>query len=209
MGLAAGLLCLPVVVLEDLRLQAVLSNWSAPALNILWEAITRLGNGGVDIGVFLVPALWGWWRGDRDRRNQGLLGAATVAGAGVLDQILKNTACRARPSAPEAGAFFTNFPCFPAEYAYASFPSGHTTTAFAAAVILALWYPRWAGVWLTLAVLVGLSRVMLGSHFPSDVLAGALLGSGLAWAVHAGCPAARRVPPGHDTISREEKPHGA
>jgi len=206
LALAVGLLSFPLVVLEDLRLQAALLSWRAPALNIFWEAITRLGNGVVDIGIFLVPALWGWWRGNRDRRNRGLLGAATAAGAGILDQILKNVLCRARPNAPEAGAFFTNFPCFPAEYAYGSFPSGHTTTAFAAAVLLALWYPRWAGAWLTLALLVGLSRIMLGSHFPSDVLAGALLGSGLALAVHAAFPAARRVPPGHDTIHEEGNP---
>ena len=196
---------MPLVVLEDPRLQMALSTWPAPALNIFWQAISSLGNGGLDIGIFLVPALWGGWRRDRVLRNKGLLDAATVAGAGALDQILKNVACRARPSAPEAGAFFSNFPCFPAEYAYASFPSGHTTTAFAAAVILALWYPRWAGVWLSMAALVGLSRVMLGSHFPSDVLAGALLGTGLALAVHAACPAPRRVPPGHGAIPREGK----
>jgi undecaprenyl-diphosphatase len=147
----------------------------------------------VDIGAIAALVLAGWLRQDADLRARGLVGAATVAGAGVLDQVLKNTLCRARPSAPEAGAFFINFPCFPAEYAYASFPSGHATTAFATAVLLTLWYPRWAGAWLGLAALVGLSRVVLGSHFPSDVLAGALLGSAVALAAHAYVPAARRA----------------
>ncbi|MBI2115258.1 MAG: phosphatase PAP2 family protein [candidate division NC10 bacterium] len=110
----------------------------------------------------------------------------------MLDQILKNIACRARSSAPEAGSFFSSFPCFPAKYAYASFPSGHATTAFAAALLLALWYPRASGVFVGLAGLVALSRVVLGSHFPSDVLAGALLGSAVALGVHAYVPAARR-----------------
>lgn len=146
----------------------------------------------MDIGAIAALVLAGWLRQDADLRARGLVGAATVAGAGVLDQVLKNTLCRARPSAPEAGAFFINFPCFPAKYAYASFPSGHATTVFATAVLLTLWYPRWAGAWLGLAALVGLSRVVLGSHFPSDVLAGALLGSAVALAVHAYVPAARR-----------------
>jgi undecaprenyl-diphosphatase len=156
------------------------------------QGITRLGYGGVDIAILLALGFLGWWRGDRSLRARGLMGAGTVAGAGLLDQILKNLACRARPSAPEAGSFFTNFPCFPAKYAYASFPSGHATTAFAAALLLALWYPRAAGVFVGLAGLVALSRVMLGSHFPSDVLAGALLGSVVALGVHAYVPAARR-----------------
>jgi undecaprenyl-diphosphatase len=114
-----------------------------------------------------------------------------VAASGVLDQIVKNVACRARPSAPGAGLFFAKFPCFPATYVYASFPSGHAATAFATAVVLAFVYPRQTGVFLGLAVLVGLSRILLGAHFPSDVLAGALLGSGVALAVHATVPAVR------------------
>jgi undecaprenyl-diphosphatase len=105
---------------------------------------------------------------------------------------VKNVVCRARPTAPGAGIFFAHFPCFPAPYAYASFPSGHATTAFAAAVLLALWYPRWAPIFAGLAALVGLSRIVLGSHFPSDVLAGALLGSLIALAVHGRFQAARR-----------------
>lgn len=161
---------------------------------MIMEGITRLGYGAVDIGIFGALALGGWWRADRDLRNRGLVGAATVGGAGLLDQMVKNVACRARPSTPEAGAFFSDFPCFPAQYAYASFPSGHATTVFAAAAILALWYPRWAGIFVSLAVLVGLSRVVLGSHFPSDVLAGALLGTIVVLAVHACVPAVRRVP---------------
>lgn len=60
---------------------------------------------------------------------------------------------------------------------YASFPSGHTTTAFAAAVALGALFPRARWLLLALAAVVGATRVLLGSHYPSDVIAGAALGS--------------------------------
>lgn len=65
----------------------------------------------------------------------------------------------------------------------ASFPSGHTSIAFSTATSLSLAYPKWyviapSYVW---ACSVGYSRMNLGVHYPSDVLAGALLGAGSAW----------------------------
>lgn len=144
------------------------------------QALTRLGYGGVDIGLFLLILLTGGWTGSQETRRLGLSGALAVAGAGILDQVLKHLLCRARPTAPGAGVFFAKFPFIPAGYLYTSFPSGHATTAFAAATFLGLWKPRWAPVTFALAGLVGVSRIYLGAHFPSDVLAGAALGTGVA-----------------------------
>jgi membrane-associated phospholipid phosphatase len=196
LALIAGVFFLPLVALMDARLQADIARWRTPPLDTVMQGITRLGYGGVDIGLLTALALLGSWTGNRGLRNRGLAGAVTVAAAGLLDQVVKNILCRARPSALGAGRFFVNFPCFPAPYAEASFPSGHATTAFAAAVLLGLWYPRWAGAFVGLAMLVGLSRVLLGAHFPSDVFAGALLGSGAALVVYVYVPAIRPIETG-------------
>ena len=186
-----GLAALPGLILVDHRLMAISQADQRPAFVELMRLATWLGYGALDIGMLVVLGLYGWWDGNPELRARGMAGALTVAGAGLLDQVLKNVACRARLSATHGGAFFSNFPCFPASYAYASFPSGHATTAFATALLLAFWYPRQAGLFIGLAVLVGLSRVMLGAHFPSDVLAGAVLGSGVALVVHAYVPSVR------------------
>lgn len=70
-----------------------------------------------------------------------------------------------------------------------SFPSGHAQHAFAWATFLALRWRRGAAAFVALAALVALSRVVLGVHFPLDVLVGALLGAGFG---AAGYAAARR-----------------
>lgn len=193
-ALVVGFGASPLLALVDRQVQAVAAAFAwAPALAVL-RLGTWLGYGLIDIGLFLPLAVLEWWRGDRAGTVRALLGAAAVAAAGLLSQVVKNLLCRGRPNAPEAGIFFVEFPCFPATYQVASFPSGHATTAFAAAVLLAIWYPRGSGVFLGLAALVALSRVVLGSHFPSDVLTGALLGSMVSLAAHARLPGLRREP---------------
>jgi undecaprenyl-diphosphatase len=61
-----------------------------------------------------------------------------------------------------------------------SFPSGHAQAAFGTATYVSLVYPRLAVPAAVVAVLIGVSRIYLGVHFPIDVLAGALLGIGFS-----------------------------
>jgi undecaprenyl-diphosphatase len=65
------------------------------------------------------------------------------------------------------------------EPADTSFPSGHTAGSFAAALALSTFYPKDSALLFLLASGVGLSRVYLGHHFPSDVGVGAVLGLGV------------------------------
>ncbi|WP_160042447.1 phosphatase PAP2 family protein [Paenibacillus sp. USDA918EY] len=66
-----------------------------------------------------------------------------------------------------------------------SFPSGHTTAAFSVAIPLILGHAEWVYLLLPLSLLVGLSRIYIGLHYPSDVLAGAVIGSSVAFATVA------------------------
>lgn len=95
-----------------------------------------------------------------------------------MTQILKKSIRRDRPSTTYPNDFFvyeqrTDF----------AMPSGHTSGAFATATALSLKYPEWyvivpSYIW---ASSVGLSRIHLGLHYPTDVLAGAALGAGSAF----------------------------
>lgn len=107
---------------------------------------------------------------------------AAIAISGLADQVLKHLIGRARPRLlPIDGPF--HFAPFSAVDVLASFPSGHTTSAFAAAVALASMRPDWRGRLLAAAVLIGVSRVLVGAHYPSDVVAGAALGTAVSLAL--------------------------
>jgi undecaprenyl-diphosphatase len=111
-----------------------------------------------------------------------------VTTAALLVTVLKESFDRARPPVADPGLDPVGI--VPAS---ASFPSGHAATAFAAAVAIALVYPRLGRPLLALAVVIAVSRVYLGVHYVLDVAVGTVLGIvvgiAAAWLV-------RRVAPG-------------
>jgi undecaprenyl-diphosphatase len=89
--------------------------------------------------------------------------------------IVKRIIGRGRPFVGGSANAFV-FDPFNSHAAYASLPSGHATTAFAAAIAVSALWPRARTVMWVYAALICLSRVVITAHHPSDVLAGALVG---------------------------------
>jgi undecaprenyl-diphosphatase len=126
------------------------------------------------------------WR--RSVPRAALAAGLAVTTAALLVTVLKESFDRARPPVADPGLDPVGI--VPAS---ASFPSGHAATAFAAAVAIALVYPRLGRPLLALAVVIAVSRVYLGVHYVLDVAVGTVLGIvvgiAAAWLV-------RRVAPG-------------
>src|SRR5262249_17318250 len=99
-----------------------------------------------------------------------------IALPGLFDSILKRLIGRARPFVGGHGDPF-NFAPLAWRPDFASLPSGHATTAFAALVAIGLVWPRLRGIMALYAVAIAASRMILLAHFPSDVIAGAALGT--------------------------------
>lgn len=87
----------------------------------------------------------------------------------------KNTLKRARPFNS-----INNFHSHISPSDKFSMPSGHTSAAFVFATLISYYFPAWGMFAYSWACLIGLSRILLGVHFPGDIIAGALLGYGCA-----------------------------
>ena len=158
---------------RDHTLMRRVHRWHAPRWIRVWMlAATRGGDGWLWCAIGMAILLAGG-----GRRFLAVGAAALAATAGIAAFLsLKKATGRQRPCALEPHCWATLLP--PDRF---SFPSGHTITAFAVAVSLSLFYPELAAGLFFCALSVAASRILLGMHFLSDVVAGAAIGTALAY----------------------------
>ena len=123
----------------------------------------------------------------RIKNSYAFMVFASVFLASFVGIILKVLIGRARPVFYEA-LNMTGFYPFARDWAFHSMPSGHTMASFAGLVMIGMLVPRAKWFTWTLAIIIGVSRVCVGAHWPSDVILGAFIGmiaADVVWAVVA------------------------
>jgi undecaprenyl-diphosphatase len=153
---------------SDHRLMRRVHRWRAPRwFRILTILATRLGDGWLWYALGIVILLYGG-----ERRFLAVGAAASAAGLGIcIFRLMKGRSRRRRPCDIEPHCWSEILP--PDKY---SFPSGHSITAFAIAIAIGLFYPELQPCLLATAVVIALSRIILGMHFLSDVVVGSIIG---------------------------------
>jgi undecaprenyl-diphosphatase len=152
----------------DERVRLVLHQLASPALTWAMRIITNLGDWRLVLSGTLLLLFIFWYRGARAYLRLLLV---TMIGAGILDGVLKLAFHRPRPT-----------PFFAAKPDTYSFPSGHALISLCfygliAGMLSLRWQKHWqrTAIWTTAVLIVGLigfSRIYLGVHWPSDVIAG-------------------------------------
>ena len=156
---------------NDFRLMRRIHRWRAPRwFRILMIVSTRGGDGWLWYALALILLVYG---GENRFAAVGA-GASAAFAAFLIFRALKRTSRRKRPCEIEPHCWAAILP--PDKY---SFPSGHSITAFGIAIAVGLFYPELQVCLLAAAFLIAASRIILGMHFLSDVLAGSAIGVGL------------------------------
>ena len=163
----------------DARDRALFARWAlqrshSARSKTLWVAVTHLGGAWCTIALSLAPLV-----GDGPLRDVGAVPLLVLVASHLIIQGVKRSIARPRPSCSHVHASLIDEPD------RFSFPSGHSAAAMAVAIGFAYGLPDLAAPFVMLAVLVGVSRVVLGVHFPGDVFVGQLIAFVTAIAVFA------------------------
>lgn len=156
-----------------------LNPYHRSALDTFFLCVTFIGDGRFAIVICLIYLVLRRW----SRACQ--LIAAFIASA-LVAQILKNVFSMPRPKQFFSSGQYSYFIDGVTHIGFASFPSGHSTSVFAMATLLAIFDSNKKGnvFYLIAAVAVGYSRIYLGQHFLGDVLVGSFIGLLTAICIH-------------------------
>lgn len=144
-----------------------------PFLNPIMYGITMLGEKGIFLILVALAALTVL---PKKYRKVGLTMAfALIISLIMCNGVMKNAFARVRPFNVDT-SFESLYNIF-ATIDDWSFPSGHTSAAFAAALAIFMWYKKEGGFAIVIAALIAISRLYLTVHYPTDVLVSLILGS--------------------------------
>ncbi|GMG96428.1 phosphatase PAP2 family protein [Tepidimicrobium xylanilyticum] len=160
---------------DEKFIQIINVNMKSKFLDRFMPRFTNLG--GVFSTTFIIFCLLVFGKGIG--RIIGIQGAVTLAISQSITYSLKSLLSRERPY--NILKDLNTFGIVLKDY---SFPSGHTSASFSIAAIIALNMPKLSILVFPIALLIGISRIYLGVHYPTDVVAGIVLGTGSAILVH-------------------------
>jgi undecaprenyl-diphosphatase len=141
------------------------SNWLVPIA--VTVPITTAARYGLHRG--LLASIWGWITG------VSCFIFMAIVSSGLFCDLVKLLVGRSRPKLLYESSIYS-FNAFSTEAVWHSFPSGHTVTIFALAAAIKCLVPRWQYYLYSIAGVVAASRVIVGAHFVSDVVAGSVIG---------------------------------
>lgn len=193
-AVGAAIVLLGIAFTADHPLSLFAQGWPQPLRDALAQ-VTPYGEsawilipaGGLYVVTALVALLVRWKLMRTMLWQFAALYAFIFCGVGapsLFTAIIKRFVGRGRPMHYDQSGLF-GFRLNWWDWSYQSFPSGHSTTAFALAAVIGLIAPRWFYPGLLFGAAVALSRVTEGVHYPSDVIAGAIVGLLGAYAVRA------------------------
>ena len=158
----------------------IVHGFTDPMVDQVGDIGNTLGKGVSLVLLSLGLGAIGIWLGADRWKSAGLYTLLAHGLSGLLTQILKHSLGRPRPRIMDTTPWEIR-PSF--ESGLDSFPSGHTSGSFSVATVLAVYFPKGRVLWFGLASFIAICRVIKGSHFPTDVLGGVLLGvaSGLVF----------------------------
>jgi membrane-associated phospholipid phosphatase len=183
--LALSIVLLGILVIDPFMLER--SKVLMPEARRFLRAITDIGRSNwmlIPTGAAIAVALVLRKRhvGFRNSAAYGLIASTIgfvfvgIGGAGLIANLTKNIVGRARPELYDSVGPLA-FKPFAFDADWASFPSGHATNIFAFATVIGMLWPKGRVLLYTVAAWIAASRVLIGQHYTTDVVLGAILGT--------------------------------